>query len=462
MRKVTSLDEEFWETRYVLLAVRLLATVLGLLRVVISVRLVSVPEYALIGIAEAWRMSIFSFTSLGIAEALIREGSATAKRADVGFLLTTAYCWGVVLTLVSAAITGAVALYIWLVAHDGHLAALLCLTIVVSFFERGISYASAAVRAIRMVRLFVQIQVAQAVWLLALTVGLMVPFRVDGYFHSVWISNLVAVVILHRAVAKEIPLPSWRAAIDALHSSTRKLWAVSWFIYWYKNISSAWDRFALLVASVLLPREAVGFISIALEFGRRLALVNQALFVTTVARLTAQLRDNAAGFKAVAVTEIKEISWFNIGGAVIMLIGYVIAGPYLFGRMRYEHAFVPFVIFLPGQLAIAIAAVVLYAVLVPLRALSARMLWNSLAGVAAGVALTYVIAKGLVGLPPAWSVSIGMLFGGVCNFVVMWRSAQNCLQALPVDNVPQADNRTTAAATLSQLFGRLRSKIDRN
>ncbi len=422
-------NEEFWESKYALLGVRGTSILLGLVRVVATIRLVSVHDYALIGIVEAWRLSIVSLTSLGIAESVVREGAAASDSSRVGQYLATAYWWGLILSALGALLLGIVALQVLVVGHDPRLFRLLLLAMMVSLFERNLSYANSALRAILKIRLFALAQIFQAGLLLVLTVGLTYAFNVEGYYNALWLCNLITWLVLQGVVAREVPMPRMRETWRQFKSASSHLWGVSWYIYWYKSIASALDRGPLLVASALLPQQTIGFITIALEFGRRLTVVNQALFVTTVARLSRAFAKATDTFPVAARNEMRELAAFNLAALIAILAAFLLGGNYLLGHERFINALLPFLVFLPAQLLTALVGVVLYAVLVPMRSLHRGALWASAGSVLVGLAVTYAMARQESAELRVLSVSAGMVVGSVGNFIAMFRCARRGLRS---------------------------------
>lgn len=363
-----------WERKSTFIISRVFAFFIGLVRMIIIVRLLTLSDYATIGVVEGIRLTIGTIFGLSLPDALAREGVLEADDRGFSALVASTYAVTLVIALIAVGVLlTVVALAPW-IYEDQRIGSLLLICIPILFLDRLWSVTLAVLRAQLLFKPFVLAGLAQSVIGFGLTITFVYEYGVKGYFHSQWLVFLVLLALTGKLWTRHFKLTTLDALRSQWRQAVRKLWGVSVFLYVFKGSGQLWRRLPIIMGGSFVDPTTLGAVTVALNLAAKVQVINQALWPLVVPRLTSAFAGGSKVFKRIAMEECAHLSLINTAVFLIFAFCWSLGGHLIIGYERWVQIGELFYLSLGVEALAAVVYVSNMCVLVPAKALVAMMI----------------------------------------------------------------------------------------
>jgi O-antigen/teichoic acid export membrane protein len=354
-----------WDSKTAFLTSRGLLAVAGFIRTIVIVRLLTLDDYALLGVVEAIRGVIETVFGLAIIDSLSREGAAESDKDRLGQLVAVAYFNTLVLGLASGLAFWVVSLYSQFLLSDPRLPALVILAFVVSLAERMLQISLTVLQITNRQRVFVISTFIQGIVGTVTTIAFVWVWGVFGYFYSLIIILGLFAVIAAAGSRRLVSFPSVPMLVQVWTMMSSRLWNLSWSMYLLKGSGVLWRRAPLLLAAPLASQALIGAVSAALDLSNKIHILQQAVSPLIVPRLSRALANGGRNFVERAKDELFEIGGLNVIALLIAVSAWAWLGAIVLTEERWMAIGSSFYFALLVECTLIIAHVAAICVLIP-------------------------------------------------------------------------------------------------
>lgn len=408
---------------------RVILAILGVARTVAIVRLLSLPDYALIGIVESIRNIIGTLFGLGVGDSFSREGAAEQNPRRRGQLLAVSYANGMGLSVPAGLAFLVVGIFGDQIYSDPRLTQLLCAAFAVSVLERLWLVSLAALRVLDNHQAFLIFGFVYGVLNTILSVALVANMGVIGYFYAQIMNGSFLVFLAYAVVRREAVLPTVRDFANNWWEATIQLWDVSWFMYVFKGSTAIWRRLPILLSAPFVAPQLLGAVSAALDLGFKIHLLHQALSPLIIPRLTRAYTESKDLYRRLVRVDLLEIITLNVIALLAAVLGWRWIGPAFLTPERWNLIGDMFYLALMVEATLVVANISSMCVLVPTRQLNGLIIPT--AGLRlATLPIFYLLL--FAGLQEGQRILLSMLLPGLLVAALYWIRAHTVLRVLPL------------------------------
>lgn len=325
-----------WDSKFSFIAVRVILAAVGVLRTIAVIRLLSLEDYALVGIVESTRNLVSTLLGFGVGDSISREGAIEKDHNKFAGLIFASFFSATGLNIITGCCLYILSFYTAQFSIDPKAAGFLIIAVLISTVERYWLLSLSVIRIQDGHKSFLVYSFLNGLLGAAFTIYLTWRYGLIGYFHSQWVIG--AFLLLFLIVHIALKLRSYqlnKSVFTGLIGAMSRLWAVSWFMYMSKGSGVIWRRAPLLLGSQVVDSQAIGIIAISLDLATKLQLLQQSLSPLIIPKLSKQFSDSKSKFYKAAKTELKQIFSLTVFACIAGFILWAYFGDLLIGRERW-------------------------------------------------------------------------------------------------------------------------------
>ena len=416
-----------WDSKLAFILSRILVAILGVVRTVAILRLLSFSDYALIGIVESVRSVIGTMLGFGVGDSFSREGAAEQNSRRRGQLLAVSYANGLGVSVLGGLAFSVVGLFGDYIYSDSRLTQMLCAAFVISVLERLWLVSLAALRVMDNHRAFLLFGFVYGILNTVLSVALVAYMGVTGYFYAQILNGAFLVVLVLSVVLREAVLPTVRDFVNDWREATVQLWDVSWFMYVFKGTTAIWRRIPILLSAPFVAPQLLGAVSAALDLGFKIHLLHQALSPLIIPRLTRAYMESKDLYRRLVRVDLFQVIALNVIALLTAVLGWRWIGPTLLTPDRWNLIGDMFYLALMVEATLVVTNISSMCVLLPTRQLD--RLTIPTAGLRfATLPIFYLLL--FAGLNEGQRILLSMLLPGILVAALYWLRAHTVLRML--------------------------------
>lgn len=416
-----------WDSKKVFVISRGLLSIFGVARTVAIIRMVTLTDYALIGIVESIRSIVGTLLGFGSGDSLAREGATERDPKRLGQLLAVSYANSFGLSVPIGIAFFVIALFSGYFSNDQRLPSMLAAAFAVSLLERCWNVSLTALRVLDCYRAFILFGFAYGILNTVISVTLVATLGVVGYFYAQVANGTLMVTLLGVIVVRRSVLPCLHEFIDSWKEATTRLWSVSWFMYMFKGSTVLWRRLAILISAPFVSPQVLGAVSAALDLGFKIHLLHQALSPLIIPRLSRAYAESTHRYLQQVRIELREVIALNVAAILLALLGWRWLGEPLLTPERWNSIGALFYLALAVEITLVVANISIMCVLVPTKRLDSVTVLTSALRLATLPVFCLLFVAGLVNGP---LILLSMLVPGILVAALYWQRACAVLRAL--------------------------------
>lgn len=289
---------------------------------IIILKMLSVSEFGLLSIIVAVASFIGVGQNLGIGTATTREvsGLYDSRMSHKIFVVSVLTRLSIGLPLMIVVFFGAGFIANTIYSHPEMTLPLQIMGIV--FVFHGINgVISATLQGLKKFYAVFFLENLSAILSIFSYILLLKAFGFIGYFYAtlLYISMItfIGLIFLYHGLSWEAPLPDR----NDFRSIFNKIWGLSIAEYISKLVNSGWQRLSVLMVSLFVSKEVVGFLSFALDYGYKLTAVSDAINTVNLAIMSELFKNKLETYKDKLVKSFnRELTFLVLSS--ILAIGF--------------------------------------------------------------------------------------------------------------------------------------------
>lgn len=398
-----------------------LAMAIGIVQSIVIVRVLSVAEYGLVTLAVSIGGAFGIYQHLGLASGSTREISGAKNDTEVFKIFVTSILIRYFVTIPLAIILFFLSKYIAITQYSNE--ALIIPLRIFSFvlLIQGVQsiFNSVISGTQRFKQLFVYQVIIAAVGLF-IYIPLIILYKVDGYFISLALFNIVGSISLGILALR--PLRSrfvWPKKADFTRL-LKDILSISLGIYIVKIIYTYWQKSGPLLLGLDFSAEEIGLFGFALLYSAKLMTISDSITDVNLPVLSKKFRSNVDEFKKLFVGNFNKVYAFIIFAAVSAVYWVQDIFHLLVGSQKYDGSF-PYVLPLVyAFIFYSIVNIVKSSVLVPAKLIK-EMIVGFMLMLVSTVVFYYFTREALGGLEAmAYGMAFGSFVGMVALAILSW------------------------------------------
>jgi O-antigen/teichoic acid export membrane protein len=417
-----------WDSKSTFIVSRGVAATVGLARTVAIVRMLSLTDYALVGVVESVRHMISTLLGFGVGDSLSREGAIERDARRQGQLLLVSYANALALSLPIGIAFFLVGLLGERLYDDHRLTPMLAAAFGVSVLERLWLVSLAALRVLDSTAAFIIFGTIYGVLNAVLSVLLIAWLGVPGYFYAQLVNGASLVLMVMLVIFRGATLPTYQEFRKDWRSATIQLWGISWFMYMYKGSMTVWRRLPILLCAPFVSPQVLGAVTAALDLAFKVHLLHQALSPLVIQRLSRAFAQSIRNYHELVREELRDVVLLNVAAFVIAILGWYWFGALILTEERWSLIGDVFYLALMVEATLVIANVSSMCVLVPTKQIDRLTLPTILLRLAT-FPMVYLLLT--AALPHGSVILLSMLLPGIFVAVLYGFRARLVLRTLP-------------------------------
>jgi len=277
---------------------KITAVTITTIQSIIILKILSVEEFGLLSIIVAVASFIGVGQNLGIGTATTREvsGLYNPRESHKIFIVSVVTRLSIGLPLMIAVFFGAGFIGNTVYNQPQMIQPLQLMGIV--FLFHGLNgVISATLQGLKRFYAVFLLENLSAVLSIFLYIHLLNKYGFIGYFYAnalyISLMTLVGLILLYQALGWNAPLPNRSDFRSIFH----KIWGLSVAEYVSKIVNSGWQRISVLIVSLFVSKEVVGFLSFALDYGYKLTAVSDAINTVNLSIMSELFKSKLDSYK---------------------------------------------------------------------------------------------------------------------------------------------------------------------
>lgn len=392
-----------------------LAMAIGIVQSIVIVRILSVSEYGVVTLATSIGGAFGIYQHLGLASGSTREISAAKDNAEIFKIFVTS-------VLIRYLISLPLAFFLFFLADNialnqyGDSSLILPLRIfsIILLIQAVQSMFNSVIAGMQKFKsLFIYQVVIAAVGLL-IYIPLIYLYKVNGYFYSLAIFNVLASITLGLIALAPLRGNFVLPTISDLKRLGKEILSISLAIYLVKIIFTYWQKSGPLLLGLKFSAEEVGLFGFALLYASKLLMVSDSITDVSLPVLSKKFQEDLHDFKILFTSNFSKVFSFIIFASATAIFWVRDIFHLLLGSNKYDGS-LPFIF--PLVIAFvfySIINIVKSSILIP-----ARIVWGMITSfifmLISTVAFYVSTNESMGGL---LSMSYAMLLGAVVGVVL--------------------------------------------
>ncbi len=353
-----------------------LAMAVGIAQSIVIVRILSVGEYGLITLATSIGGAFGIYQHLGLASGSTREISSAKDNKEVFEIFLTSVVIRYFVTIPLAVILFFLSEYIAVTQYGNTaLVAPLKLFAFVLLIQGVQSIFNSVISGTQKFKQLFTYQVAIAVAGLFIYIPLIYLYRVNGFFYSLILFNILASLSLGVMALGPLKGSFARPKKADFARLLKDILSISLAIYVVKIIVTYWQKSGPLLLGVSYSPEEIGLFGFALLYATKLMAVSDSVTDINLPVLSKKFVENIEEFKSLFIGNFDKIFVFIVFAAITAVFWVRDIFHLLIGSEKYDGSF-PFVMPLVfAFIFYSVVNIVMSSILVP-----AKMVKEMIAG----------------------------------------------------------------------------------
>jgi O-antigen/teichoic acid export membrane protein/glycosyltransferase involved in cell wall biosynthesis len=307
-------------TQLLSLATKAITTALGIVQALLVVLFLSKPEFGVVGLVTAIGSVIGVTQHLGVVDGAIREIAVIKKRAEIGKLFWVSHVMRQAVTLPLSVgliiLASFIAERVYNLPEIAALIRLYAASLVLLGIQDVLGATLTGMK--KFVSLYV-VQIGTAVLNILIFAYFTWRFSIAGYFWAIIVTTAVMVVwyslIIARSLKGHLALPAW-ADIAML---SRRIFRISIYMYAARILFVVWQRLPLLVLGIVIAKDQLGDLTLALTFGSKLTILAMALSEVNLSWMSSLFVQNQREFQQVVTRNMQRLLFVLVSVTAVLI-----------------------------------------------------------------------------------------------------------------------------------------------